>query len=605
MKLKNLLISVAAVASLTACSNDSNVMDGAAIPTFTGTIAGQTATRMAGTAWDNGDAIGITGSSVDGATSATNVKYTTANGDGAFSPAEGVNPITFGSTQKATFSAYYPYAANGGTVTVSTAAANQTATNQKTIDFLYAGGATANIVRPEVKFQFNHVMSQLVLNIKAGTGVTDLSKLTKIELGDLKLSGTFNTATGATLATGNASSMEFATTIASGTTSYEESLILLPQSVADSKLSLTLTYNNMEYSASLTLADGLVSGYSTTYNVTLNKTSVNVSDGSINPWNSSSLTAEATELNYFVTADKAELYALAFTDGTYLNVWNSSRGAIDSNMWSIYEKSTSYKTPCGVVYWLSTEELTPLTNDNLLASEHPECTHGYIVALQDVEIGDDGTPVKSKWQNQQTDEYSVSEKIDEMETKSKPSNYETTYIAQDESNADKNSDNLAKLNVALGYNNTRLLRIYNKEYCVGDNEQYKVIPIEKLDLFAADNEAPDESSGWYLPSPRELVWLVKSDASTFNDGKTGNHYSTSHVQNVGKVIEKLSSGGRGLSEWYWSSSEYKQMVIEWGSSDYRISWWAAWYVGFFAQYYGNVGTNGKTSEHEIRAVCAF
>jgi hypothetical protein len=598
MKLKNLLISVAAVASLTACSNDNNMMEGAAIPTFTGTIAGQTATRMAGTAWDEGDSIGITASSSDNETSASNVKYVTANGDGAFSPAEGVNPITFGSTQKATFSAYYPYTANSGTVSVSTAAANQTAANQKSIDFLYASGATANIVRPEVKFQFNHVMSQLVLNIKAGTGVTDLSKLTKIALGNLKLGGTFNTATGATSATGNASSMEFATTIASGTTSFEESLILLPQSVSDSKLSLTLTYNNMEYSASLTLADGLASGYSTTYNVTLNKTSVNVSGGSINPWNSSTLTAEATELNYFVTADKAELYALAFTDGTYLNVWNSSRGAIDSNMWSVYEKSTSYKTPCGVVYWLSKDDLTPLTNDKLLASEHPECTHGYIVALQDVEVID-GTPARYNWgYYSEENTHSVSNIIDAMESKSKPSSYEPIYIE---------TDNVDKLNSAFGYNNSRLLRIYNEEYCVGDNEQYKVVPMEKIDLFAAQNEAPDESSGWYLPSPRELVWMIKDGESTFNDSSTGKNYSTKHVEHVGAVLKKLLPGAPGLSEWYWTSSEFKQVSKPWGSSVYETYWWAAWYVAFFSDTFGNVGVHNKSTNgvESVRAVCAF
>jgi hypothetical protein len=603
MKLKNLLISVAAVASLTACSNDNNMMEGAAIPTFTGTIAGQTATRMAGTAWDEGDSIGITASSGDNETSASNVKYVTANGDGAFSPAEGATTITFGSAQKATFSAYYPYTATSGTVSVSTAAANQTAEKQKSIDFLYASGATANIVRPEVKFQFNHVMSQLVLNIKAGTGVADLSKLTKIELGDLKLGGTFNTATGETSTTGDASSIELATTIASGTTSFEESLILLPQSVADSKLSLTLTYNNMEYSASLTLADGLVSGYSTTYNVTLNKTSISVSGGSINPWKSSTLSAEASEVpDPFVSAEDAELYALAFTDGTYLNIWDASNNKIDEGKWSKYKSSTD-KTVCGIVYWLG----NPAKDDGLLQTDYPDCSHGLILALKDM------TDYDVAWQYDENLDYdldydnlkneytykSVSDAIDGWTSELKPSSYESISIEYDDT---KSSGDKVKLNKALGYNNTKLLYLYNSNYCVDGNEKYKVLPIDYLVSFAKDNAAPTGSCGWYLPSPKELVLLLGDNSDIiFYDGDE----ITSQFSNIQSILNTLSNASSMGYSWYWSSSECKHLYESGGNI---CTEYMAWYVRFDGGYnYGNVDYYYKyiDSFSRVRAVCAF
>lgn len=586
MKLKNLFISVAAVASLAACTNDNN-MEGAAtnLPTFTGTIAGQTATRMAGTAWDNGDAIGITGSS------ATNVKYTTANGDGTFAPAEGVDPITFGSTQKVTFSAYYPYTADGGTVSVSTAAANQTAENQKSIDFLYAGGATASIVHPEVKFSFNHKMSQLVLNIKAGTGVADLSKLTKIELGNLKLNGTFNTATGETSTTGDASSMELATNIASGTTSYEESLILLPQPVADSKLSLTLTYNDMEYSASLTLADGLVFGYSTTYNVTLNKTSVNVSGGSINPWESSTLTAEASEVipNLYVSADKAELYALAFTDGTYLNIWDAENNKIDEDMWSEYEDTD--KTVCGIVYWLG----DPTNDDGLLKADYKDCTHGLILALYDMDATASDSRVS--WQLYSNDygysytDFYVSDKISNMDSQLFPNNYESIAISYTYTYT--GSVDETQLNKALGYNNTKLLRIFNSNYCVNDNEKYKVLPIDYLDSFANGYAAPNGSSGWYWPSPKELVLIVRNDTEVkFNYG-TSRTDQFGYIQGILDKLEKV-----GMKDYYWSSSECKYTN---GTSEksYAIG------VCLYSNKHGYVDYYAKVSTNHLRAVCAF
>jgi hypothetical protein len=559
-------------------------MEGAAtnLPTFTGTIAGQTATRMAGTAWDEGDPIGITASSADGATSATNVKYTTANGDGAFSPAEGATTITFGSAQKATFSAYYPYTANSGTVSVSTASANQTAEDQKSIDFLYASGATANIVHPEVKFQFNHVMSQLVLNIKAGTGVTDLSKLTKIELGDLKLDGTFNTATGETSTTGDASSMELTTTIASGTTSYEESLILLPQSVADSKLSLSLTYNNMEYSASLTLADGLASGYSTTYNVTLNKTSISVSGGSINPWNySSTLTTEASEVipSPFVSADKAELYALAFTDGTYLNIWDTENNKIDEDMWSEYEDTD--KTVCGIVYWLG----DPTNDDGLLKADYKDCTHGLILALNDMYT----TPVQ--WMDYFYNTYSVSDAIDDWTSDSKPTGGYSILIEYDDTKTSDKGD-VDKLNKSLGYNNTKLLRAYNNYYSDAD---HKVRPIEYLDSFAVNNEAPKGSSGWYMPSPKELVLILGDEEAKFLVG----HDITNQFANIQNILEALSNASEMVKNWYWSSSESKRTSI-YGKITYPV-----WMVRFVGEY-GYVSTNNKDNAYiNVRAVCAF
>jgi hypothetical protein len=588
MKLKNLLISVAAVASLAACSNDSN-MDGAAIPTFTGTIAGQTATRMAGMAWDKGDTIGITASSADNETSATNVKYATANGDGTFSPAEAANAITFGSTQKVTFSAYYPYAANGGSVTVSTAAANQTAENQKAIDFLYASGATASIINPEVKFKFNHMMSQMVLNIQAGAGVTDLSKLTKIELGDLKLSGTFNTATGETSTTGDASSLELATTIASGTTSYEESLILLPQSVTGKKLSLTLTYNNMEFSASLALTDGLLSGYSTTYDVTLNKTSVNVSGGSINPWKSSTLTAEASEVipNPYVSADKAELYALAFTDGTYLNIWDAENNKIDEDMWSEYEDTD--KTVCGIVYWLG----DPTSDDGLLKADYKDCTHGLILALYDMDAT--APDSRASWQVDSNDyEYSftdfyVSDKISSMDSQILPSSYESIAISY----AYTGSGDETQLNKALGYNNTKLLHIFNSNYCVYDNEKYKVLPIDYLDSFAKGYAAPNSSSGWYWPSPKELVLLVRNDTEVkFNYG-TSRTDQFGYIQDILEKLEKV-----GMKDYYWSSSECKYTSGT-GEKSYAFG------VCLYSNKHGYVDYYAKVSINHLRAVCAF
>ena len=155
--------------TLAACNNDNeNLNDGPVAAKFIADITPATRVNSEGTDWTDGDRIGVTGAGF------TNVPYKRENGkfvtDGTV--------IYFDDTETHTFHAYYPYQAEGGTVTVSTAADKQ----GTGIDFLFASGATGDTHNPEVSFtdktdkggpdnSFHHRMSLIKFTFKPGDGL--------------------------------------------------------------------------------------------------------------------------------------------------------------------------------------------------------------------------------------------------------------------------------------------------------------------------------------------------------------------------------------------------------------------------------------------------
>jgi biopolymer transport protein ExbD len=159
-----------------------------------------------------------------------------------------------------------------------------------------------------------------------------------------------------------------------------------------------------------------------------------------------------------------------------------------------------------------------------------------------------------KWQDQEYENYSVSEQIENWDSNLKPQSNESISINFDEGSNVDNTANVEQLNKILGYNNTKLLRAYNYYYSDCD---HKVRPIEYLDLFIAGNKAPEGSSGWFLPSPKELVLITKSDGDvSFHTGSSSLQY-----QNIQNILETLSNASKmslnSSMQKYWSSSEGK------------------------------------------------
>ena len=264
--------------SLAACTNDNeNLNDGPVAAQFIADIHKAVSTRVnsEGTGFTDDDRIGITGAGF------TNVPYVRESGQ--FVPDGTV--IYFNDTETKTFNAYYPYQADGGTVTVSTAADKQ----GSGIDFLFASGATGDTYNPTVSFTddhaFKHCMSLIKFTFKAGDGIIfNGMEPAGYTLGGLKHEGTFDTATGTTAVTAAAES-PITMQLGGATTSQ---VIILPQEV-NSSLELKVSFNGLDYTTTLPNpskpeANQFSAGYAYTYNITLNNKGITVEEPEITPW---------------------------------------------------------------------------------------------------------------------------------------------------------------------------------------------------------------------------------------------------------------------------------------------------------------------------------
>lgn len=268
-----------------ACTNDNEVTDnGSVAAVINAEISDAVSTRASGTAWAERDKIGISESRFG----YTNVPYRWESGK--FTPTGPT--IFFQDDDPTTFSAYYPYDADGGTLTATTDATAQQ--NQPAIDFLYATGATASTHNPEVNFtddtdaggkdcSFHHCMSQITLTFKEGSGV-DFSTIqpTGYTLSGLMLTGSFDTTTGTAETDDATAAQDLDMTLTNG--ALTSSVILFPQTKAS--IGLSVYYNSQPYTATLTIPDGaLKAGNNYTYTVTVRNKDLSVSSATISDWN--------------------------------------------------------------------------------------------------------------------------------------------------------------------------------------------------------------------------------------------------------------------------------------------------------------------------------
>lgn len=206
------------------------------------------------------------------------------------------------------------------------------------------------------------------------------------------------------------------------------------------------------------------------------------------------------------------------------------------------------KTVAGIVFWTPSEtstvgRLTPasLTYDRIMAAEHPSCTHGLAVAVKTVTYNGSS---EMRWQD--PSEYIVNFQRNEFTHNRKSDFYEV--------HASDVTNNTSLINRILGYQNTVVLLAYN-EYCTDNGKgDYIVHLAEAIAEFRQNaTPAPAGSTGWFLPSLKELHLLCYKDV---DDIYNQNNRSYTYTRNL--VNASLSAaGGDNLrtDKWYWASTE--------------------------------------------------
>ena len=284
-KMTKLFVLALLAGAMVSCNTEdtaSTTANGKVAVQFTGGISVDT--RAAGQAWADGDKIGIFMIEAGKTLSADvikegvdNVCYQ-SNGSIAFSPVSGGKTIFFPIDGDVDFYSYYPQTTVND-YKVALNVANQG--SQEAIDFMYAKKTGCNKATPQVDLKFNHMLSNLVLNVQPGNGLTedDLNKL-KVTIKDQNTTATFNLADGVISGEGNPANIQMKTVKVGK--KYEA--ILLPTKSTTREIEFDLD-NGHDAPFVWTMATDLKGGNLYNYTtVKLTRTGVELS-GTIKPWN--------------------------------------------------------------------------------------------------------------------------------------------------------------------------------------------------------------------------------------------------------------------------------------------------------------------------------
>ena len=293
-KTSNLFLMTAFAIAFAGCSKDeivdSNSQSKVALDVTAGIATETPQTRVQGTTWQTGDAIGIfqlqTGTV---AALSTNNKYVNTTGN-AFAPADANQTIYFPIeiTPTSDFIAYYPYTDTQADFVYSINVTNQS--NQEAIDLLTADKVTNKDKNaPAVAFNFKHRLSKLELNLTAGNGITtsDLAGIV-ITITSQRPRATFDFNTGALTPLGTAQAITL-NTAANGLTA--EAIIIPAAASTGRQLTFTLT-SGETFVWNIPNDKAFNAGQKNIYDITINRTSINVTS-TITDWVAGNGTGES------------------------------------------------------------------------------------------------------------------------------------------------------------------------------------------------------------------------------------------------------------------------------------------------------------------------
>ena len=239
----------------------------------------------------------------------------------------------------------------------------------------------------------------------------------------------------------------------------------------------------------------------------------------------------------------------------------------------------------GIVFWTENEDNGSSTlvgtgvADKIMQTDFQDCTHGLIVSLTNVSSSCvwQGKMLQSGQQQNYESIYDTFQNTDNFNTENK-----TNYVAIESGIGA--SDNINKI---LGYNNTKVLEAYNGYCKENDRSDYLVKPIEALATWKASNPGIANTTGWFLPSAKELHMLCYKDVADVGNTKDQTYIDTRDAVNTSL---EMVNGTKLSGSYYWSSSEYAT------SDAYAI---------FVLFSNAEVNNNYKSSGSYVRAVCTF
>lgn len=188
------------------------------------------------------------------------------------------------------------------------------------------------------------------------------------------------------------------------------------------------------------------------------------------------------------------------------------------------------RTVIGIVFYVG--DITQ--SDPALAREHPECTHGLVVSIDESDTGI-AWQANNKAYNNTIGSWIESNLDDYI-------SITTGYELED------------NLNVALGYNNTKAIEAFNED---PTNSEWPVDIVRYITEYREKVPAPKGTSDWYLGSAKEMNMLAAGEynGNIWDIRDAG--ISVDNLKLVNKSIQQVS-GGKEIDRMmttYWTSTE--------------------------------------------------
>ena len=517
---------------------------------FNATGLNPAATATAGTRapvdgnWEGVQSVAVM---MDGTVKAYDVTPTTA--DPTSATLTSTDPYYWTNHNDITVTAWWPYTVGETTPPAVKVKANQSAQKDfEGSDLIVADGQTVTYGSPTLRF--THRTARVTIELKPGTGFTSVDGAT-VSL--------------VSLSADNGNPTAIKTYNASGNT-YEA--LTAPQTVATGKPFIRVELGSGIFYFRPQTNVVLEAGNRYKYIVKVNTTGLTLEGCTIGEWADGG--EETVESIVFKTdLSTAKVGDFITTDGKLLEMTESM---------TLSEEVK--KRIAGVVFWVpekkdpNRQTQASLQSDEVMAKAHPNCTHGLAVSLKDVSA-------EMKWQGGQYEAVLNFQRGDAFNPA-----YDKSLFKPIASN----NGSSHPINFILGYQNTLILRAYNV-YCKSIGSGNKVVlPVDALAGFETNNPSPSNSTGWFLPSPKELHILCYKDVD--NIGRYWEDPSYTDTRDiVNKSLIAADGGTFAYNYYYWSSSEFGGFLSHAFLVNFRNS-----NVISVSKYYNT---------YRVRAVCAF
>jgi hypothetical protein len=337
-----------------------------------------------------------------------------------------------------------------------------------------------------------------------------------------------------------------------------------PQEEGDD-VEVTFSLGDVDYEVALSKPT-FMSGKIYTYKIKVGEGSASIDEAEISDeWNPCAVYVNGNLTTRYVIGDydyddfdNRWPFDIVFSDGSYMHTTKEKEGDFKESLDLRGDQKDAVR---GVVYWLG----DPRGKGD---SQLPiQCTHGLVVALHDAADGliywcQNATSITNSTWNEYAD-------------------YPWITI----------SDN-TELQVMHGYAFTQILDCYN-EYVISEEkgDSYLVLPAKYVKEYRETVGNIFNSSGWYVPTPRELGVLSVNENYELVLGSS-NASDNPTAKGVNTVLKLLGASlADELSANYWTSAQdgrYKDCGL---------------YTDVMRAY-GGVGWNNGPNLY-VRAICAF